>query len=70
MIDVPVADRVSKMGKYGTGDEFTHMRYTAVTCPADEFASKGYSLRQQELGRSTEIFIVVTMYNEVFDFIL
>jgi chitin synthase len=52
------------MGKYASGDEFTHMRYTAVTCPADEFSKKGYSLRQQELRRSTELFIVVTMYNE------
>lgn len=52
------------MGKYSTGDEFTHMRYTAVTCSADEFSVKGYSLRQQELKRITEIFIVVTMYNE------
>jgi chitin synthase len=64
VIDVPVADRVIKMGKYSDGDEFTHMRYTAVTCPPDEFSKRGYILRQQELGRHTEIFIVVTMYNE------
>ncbi|KAJ3347998.1 Chitin synthase, class 1, partial [Kappamyces sp. JEL0680] len=64
VIDVPVADRVAKMGKYASGDEFTHMRYTAATCSPDDFASKGYSLRQQELRRSTELFIVVTMYNE------
>ena len=64
VIDVPVADRVVKMGKYNIGDEFTHMRYTAVTCPPDEFAKRGYNLRQQELRRQTEIFIVVTMYNE------
>jgi len=64
VIDVPVADRVSKMGKYSRGDEFTHMRYTAVTCPPDQFANAGYMLRQQELQRQTEIFVVVTMYNE------
>ncbi|KAJ3275492.1 Chitin synthase, class 2 [Terramyces sp. JEL0728] len=64
VIDVPVADRVAKLGKYSTGDEFTHMRYTAVTCTPDEFPTKGYSLRQQELQRQTELFIVVTMYNE------
>ncbi|KAJ3348353.1 Chitin synthase, class 1 [Entophlyctis luteolus] len=46
------------------GHEFTHTRYTAATCVADEFAAKGYSLRQQKLGRKTELFIVVTMYNE------
>jgi chitin synthase len=49
------------MGKYDTGDEFTHMRYTAVTCDPDQFPAKGYNLRQQELRRPTELFIVVTM---------
>jgi chitin synthase len=64
VIDVPVADRVSKMGKFSVGTEFTHMRYTAVTCDPDDFPKKGYNLRQQELQRPTELFIVVTMYNE------
>ncbi|KAI8929496.1 chitin synthase-domain-containing protein [Entophlyctis helioformis] len=64
VIDVPVPDRVLQMGKIAEGDEFTHMRYTAVTCSADDFSRKGYSLRQQEYGRPTELFIVVTMYNE------
>ncbi|KAI8907300.1 chitin synthase-domain-containing protein [Gorgonomyces haynaldii] len=64
VIDVPVAERVRQMGKQGNSEEFTHLRYTAVTCPADDFSTKGYSLRQQEYGRPTELFIVVTMYNE------
>lgn len=44
--------------------EFTHLTYTAVVGDPDEFLDRGYSLRQCELKRSTEIFIVVTMYNE------
>ena len=64
VIDVPVPDRVLKMAKFNTGEEFTHTRYTAVTCAADDFPRRGYSLRQQEYGRPTELFIVVTMYNE------
>lgn len=44
--------------------EFTHMRYTAVTCDPDHFVDKGYLLRQNKLGRETELFICVTMYNE------
>ncbi|KAL5039483.1 chitin synthase [Batrachochytrium dendrobatidis JEL423] len=64
VIDVPVPDRVLQMGKIGSGEEFTHMRYTAVTCPADDFVKRGYTLRQQEYARPTELFIVVTMYNE------
>ncbi|KAI6713510.1 chitin synthase 2 [Diplocarpon mali] len=46
--------------------EFTHMRYTAVTCDPDDFVSKGYQLRQNigPTARETELFICITMYNE------
>ena len=46
--------------------EFTHMRYTAVTCDPDDFVSNGYKLRQNigSTARETELFICVTMYNE------
>lgn len=46
--------------------EFTHMRYTAVTCDPDDFVDKGYKLRQSigRTTRETELFICVTMYNE------
>ena len=46
--------------------EFTHMRYTAVTCDPDDFVSRGYKLRQNinSSQRETELFICITMYNE------
>lgn len=46
--------------------EFTHMRYTAVTCDPDDFVDRGYKLRQNigRTARETELFICVTMYNE------
>jgi chitin synthase len=46
--------------------EFTHMRYTAVTCDPDDFVLQGYKLRQNigSTTRETELFICVTMYNE------
>ncbi|KAL2036519.1 hypothetical protein N7G274_010749 [Stereocaulon virgatum] len=46
--------------------EFTHMRYTAVTCDPDDFVLKGYKLRQNigNTERDTELFICITMYNE------
>ncbi|KAF2181320.1 glycosyltransferase family 2 protein [Zopfia rhizophila CBS 207.26] len=46
--------------------EFTHMRYTAVTCDPDDFVTRGYKLRQNigNTARETELFICVTMYNE------
>lgn len=46
--------------------EFTHMRYSAVTCDPDDFTLKGYKLRQNigSTARETELFICITMYNE------
>ncbi len=43
--------------------EMMKTRYTAVTCDPDEFEKRGFFLRQNEYGRSTEVFVVVTMYN-------
>lgn len=47
-------------------DEFTHMRYTAATCDPKDFYEDRYTLRQRLFAkpRHTELFIVVTMYNE------
>ncbi len=46
--------------------EFTHMRYTAVTCDPDDFVERGFKLRQNygTTLRETELFICITMYNE------
>ncbi|KAJ3310912.1 Chitin synthase, class 1 [Boothiomyces sp. JEL0838] len=43
---------------------------SAVVGDPNEFNSEGYSLRQSEAGRETEIFVVVTMYNEDQDLFL
>ncbi|KAG1450422.1 hypothetical protein G6F56_008354 [Rhizopus delemar] len=40
------------------------MRYTAATCDPADFEKQNYKLRQNLLGRETELFIVLTMYNE------
>jgi chitin synthase len=47
-------------------DEFTHMRYSAATCDPSEFYEQRFTLRQRLFSkpRNTELFIVVTMYNE------
>ena len=47
-------------------DEFTHMRYSAATCDPNDFYSERFTLRQRLFAkpRPTELFIVVTMYNE------
>ncbi|BGP33612.1 Chitin synthase, class 3 [Rhodotorula toruloides] len=45
-------------------DEFVTTRYTAVTCGPDEFNDKSYTLRPTLYNRQTELFVVITMYNE------
>jgi chitin synthase len=46
--------------------EFTHMRYSAATCDPNNFKESGFTLRQLHYDppRRTELFIVMTMYNE------
>ncbi|KAJ7703253.1 glycosyltransferase family 2 protein [Mycena rosella] len=44
--------------------ETTKTRYSAITCDPDEFEQKGFCLRQNLTGRRTELFIVITMFNE------
>ena len=44
-------------------NEFTTVRYTPVVDHPDAFSDK-YHLRQNLLNRKTEIFIVITLYNE------
>ncbi|OMJ24313.1 Chitin synthase 2 [Smittium culicis] len=64
VVDCPVPDKVLKAGKFQNTNEFTHMRYTACTCDPNEFMNEKYTLRPVVYGRQTEIFIVLTMYNE------
>ncbi|BGP17939.1 hypothetical protein JCM10213_003947 [Rhodosporidiobolus nylandii] len=45
-------------------DEFTQTRYTAVTCGPEDFNKRQYTLRPSLYNRQTELFVVITMYNE------
>ncbi|KAH8916804.1 glycosyltransferase family 2 protein [Atractiella rhizophila] len=64
--DCKVPGKLLSLSKEKGGREFTHMRYTAATCDPDDFESEKYSLRQvlYDPPRRTELFIVMTMYNE------
>ncbi|KAI8889323.1 glycosyltransferase family 2 protein [Backusella circina FSU 941] len=64
VLDCPVPTNYLQGLPYQDGKEFTHMRYTAATCDPKDFVTEGYTLRQQMLNRKTELFIVLTMYNE------
>ncbi|TFK41905.1 glycosyltransferase family 2 protein [Crucibulum laeve] len=63
VLDVPVPSHIVPGGKQDV-EEMSKMRYTAATCDPDDFMSSRYSLRPYLLGRQTELFIVMTMYNE------
>ncbi|RUP34951.1 chitin synthase-domain-containing protein [Jimgerdemannia flammicorona] len=64
VLDMPVPDKLLRNVKYTTGEEFTHMRYTAATCDPNDFLKNRYTLRPYLYGRHTELFVVMTMYNE------
>nr|POF01297.1 chitin synthase c [Quercus suber] len=69
VLDCPVPPRLLNQVQHAQPperDEFTHMRYSAVTCDPSEFYDKRFTLRQRLFAkpRHTELFIVVTMYNE------
>ena len=69
VLDCPVPPRLLNQIPHAQPperDEFTHMRYSAATCDPSEFFSKRFTLRQRLFAkpRHTELFIVITMYNE------
>lgn len=66
VLDVDVPSKLLEKCAIKEGNEFTKMRYTAVTCDPDDFVADRYTLRQRLYNppRHTELFIVVTMYNE------
>ncbi|KAH8822583.1 glycosyltransferase family 2 protein [Flagelloscypha sp. PMI_526] len=66
VLDSPVPTKLLDMSAIRTGREFTHMRYSAATSDPNDFKDSGFTLRQVHYDppRRTELFIVMTMYNE------
>lgn len=69
VLDCPIAPRLLDQIPHAEApgrDEFTHMRYSAATCDPADFFDERFTLRQKLFAkaRHTELFIVVTMYNE------
>ncbi|KAF8988801.1 Chitin synthase, class 1 [Haplosporangium bisporale] len=64
VLDCPIPSKLLDVLPKKNSDEFTTMRYTAVTCDPNDFAAQNYTLRPKMLNRETELFIVMTMYNE------
>ncbi|KAF7965668.1 hypothetical protein HWV62_42368, partial [Athelia sp. TMB] len=63
VLDVQVPSHITSNGAGGP-EEMSKMRYTAATCDPDQFMRAKYTLRPYLYGRHTELFIVLTMYNE------
>lgn len=66
VLDCPIPPKLQSILPMTEGREFSHMRYTALTCDPDHFVSDKYTLRQvlYDPPRSTELCIILTLYNE------
>ncbi|KAL7420606.1 Chitin synthase, class 6 [Cryptotrichosporon argae] len=66
VVDMPIPTRLAQFLPIKGVEEQKTTRYTAVTTDPDGFAASGFRLRQNNFSppRQTELFIVVTMYNE------
>jgi chitin synthase len=66
VLDSAVPTKLLNLCAYKDGREFTHMRYSAATGDPNDFKDNGFTLRQVHYDppRRTELFIVMTMYNE------
>lgn len=69
VLDCPIPPRLLNQVDHAPPpgrDEYTHMRYSAVTGDPAEFHQRRFRLRQQLFSkpRHTELFICITMYNE------
>jgi len=66
VLDSAVPTKLLSMCANKNEREFTHMRYSAATSDPNDFKDDGFTLRQVHYDppRRTELFIVITMYNE------
>lgn len=64
ILDNAVPSKLLQFLPFTGEDEFQYMRYSAITCDPDFFVESGFNLRANELQRSTELVVCITMYNE------
>ncbi|KAF9999747.1 Chitin synthase, class 2 [Entomortierella chlamydospora] len=64
VMDCPVPRQLLHNVHFKGEREFEFMRYTAATCDPNDFCKERYTLRPTIYRRQTELFIVMTMYNE------
>ncbi|GJJ71540.1 chitin synthase [Entomortierella parvispora] len=64
VMDCPVPHQLLQNVHFKGEREFEYMRYTAATCDPNDFFKERYTLRPTIYKRQTELFVVMTMYNE------
>ncbi|KAF9962189.1 Chitin synthase, class 1 [Mortierella alpina] len=64
VLECPVPRHYLEKQTLQKGHEWEFMRYSAVTCDPNDFKQEQYTLRPAMWNRETELFIVITMYNE------
>ncbi|OZJ04329.1 hypothetical protein BZG36_02372 [Bifiguratus adelaidae] len=64
VFDHPVSTKLLQQVRYNQGEEFTHMRYSAITCDPAQMVACKYTVRQQLWKRRTELMIIVTVCDE------
>lgn len=64
VLDLKIPTRLESFLPVKGEPEMMKTRYTAITCDPDDFINEHFSLRQNAMGRETELAIVITMYNE------
>lgn len=63
-VDMPIPTRLAQFLPVKGVEEQKTTRYSAITTKPDEVPGSGFRLRQNMMGRTTEMFITITMYNE------
>ena len=63
MLDSAVPTKLLNLCVHEDEREFTHMCYSAATRDPNNFKNDGFT-HHQDLPRRTELFIVMTVYNE------
>jgi hypothetical protein len=63
VLDIPVPKVILHKVPHGERDEFTHVRYTTVTCEPDHFAAKEeYALRQSLFAKPRRTAMLLSVY--------
>ena len=62
VIDIPLPPAVLLKVPHGERDEFTHVRYSAVTCQAQSFSDKKYTLRASLFAKPRVTDVLLSIY--------